>query len=280
MLKGLAILAVLILGLSIYVAIQDQRAAEQSARQSAKPSRTVASSSTQDEHGQQDTRTAKAISPSWHRIFAWPDGITAWAIILGLLAIVEQTSQTARAAKATTEAALKQAKFMIASERAWLLIRSVNEGDKITPGSIPIFRWELKNVGRTPARLLETQAVCRVEDQPSTQTMKETPRFPEPIPLNNRVLAPGDSVKFVTYWSEAAEDGFPPFKRPLEDCRPFRLSAYGYVKYLTVFSNEVRESRFCDDFVFNSDVAIIVHTQLPILFRPDLSAPDEYTDHT
>lgn len=40
------------------------------------------------------------VPPNWYHIFSWPEGVTTWAVILTLLAIAEQTSETRKAAEA------------------------------------------------------------------------------------------------------------------------------------------------------------------------------------
>src|SRR5271154_4837844 len=49
-----------------------------------------------------DTGVAKP--EGWHRLVTWPEGITAWAVILTLAAIAWQSVATARAAVATENA--------------------------------------------------------------------------------------------------------------------------------------------------------------------------------
>jgi len=64
----------------------------------------------------------------WHKLIAWPEGITTWAIMLTLGAIVWQTWETRKAAKGAGEsaaAAIIQTKTMKDRERARLSILSV-----------------------------------------------------------------------------------------------------------------------------------------------------------
>ncbi len=93
-----AIFAVFLL-LAIYVARQDKRATTQGAH----PGNGAVSGKTDEKHLQKDISDTAEYEPSWYGFFRWPNGTTTWAIILTLLAVAEQTAQTAKAAKATQE---------------------------------------------------------------------------------------------------------------------------------------------------------------------------------
>jgi hypothetical protein len=96
-------------------------------------------------------------------MFGWPEGITTWAILLTLLAIAEQTSQTRVAAEATREAAkaaLLNAQAVINAERPWILV--VIEPDTSQMGGFNVY---FTNKGRTPAIVLGAFIGCAaVED--------------------------------------------------------------------------------------------------------------------
>jgi hypothetical protein len=101
MLKVLAIIAAVILGLTIYVAIQDQRATEQAPEQTAHQANAPVASGVGNEHPQENTKKPSRNLPSWYGFFTWPDGMTAWAILLTLLAVAWQANETRRAAEAS-----------------------------------------------------------------------------------------------------------------------------------------------------------------------------------
>lgn len=92
---------VLLLGLTIYVSIEDRRASQNCGEPSALPSHAVVSEETDQEHSAQHAGSPCSRPPSWHHFFAWPDGATAWAIILTLIVLADQTRQTARSTQAT-----------------------------------------------------------------------------------------------------------------------------------------------------------------------------------
>jgi hypothetical protein len=102
MLKYLAIFAVL-LGLAIYVSAKDKQTAQDAAQKAAHQNSTVLSAKSNEDHAQEDIEDAERNLPSWYGFFRWPYGTTAWAIILTLFAIAEQTKHTAEAAEATRE---------------------------------------------------------------------------------------------------------------------------------------------------------------------------------
>jgi hypothetical protein len=102
----------------------------------------------------------------WRRLVAWPEGITAWAIILTLGAITWQTIETHRTATASRNAAcaaLKQANHIALSERAWVLVKRV----ALTSGGVDrpegtqqvSIHCKAENYGKTPARVLGLNAL-------------------------------------------------------------------------------------------------------------------------
>jgi hypothetical protein len=96
--KYIAVFAV-VFGVTVYVARQDERAAQQAAHLS----NNASPAKPDTEHPQKNISDAERHTPTWYTFFRWPSGTTTWAIILTLLAIAEQTSQTAKAAKATRD---------------------------------------------------------------------------------------------------------------------------------------------------------------------------------
>jgi hypothetical protein len=179
----------------------------------------------------------------------------------------------AKAAEDSAKAALQQTSHMITSERAWLVIASVNDFSTfVWSGGAPLYWWRVRNVGNTPAILLFTQAVCRVVDSVS---LDEIPQYPLPVPLSSRVLAPGDSIDFHTIWGDERGAWF---RRNVEEVNPLILLSFGYIKYRTVLSEQICESRFCDAWFAEGNPTN--HPTQPMEFKPWLPAPPEYTKHT
>jgi len=220
--------------------------------------------------------------PRWflaYQIFGWPSGITVWALFLTLMVIADQTRHTARAAKATEDAARasqKQIDHLLTSERAWLTITAVNKRDcVIRRGALPPFRWRVKNVGKTPAKIIETQAACQLTD---SYKFPLDPAFPtDTIKVQDRILAPGDIMEYFTYWSD--ENG-QILRCQMEDIEVVWLTAFGYVKYKTVLDEEIHETRFCDDFINGLTPEERNGRAIRIRFMPNLLVPSSYTKST
>jgi len=189
-----------------------------------------------------------------------------------LRAIERQTKATEDAAEAT----LKQANYMASSERAWLAIYSLNKEDTqiLHPGSTYSGRnywWKVRNVGRTPAKIVETQTVCKIS-QDDVVRLSDEPDFPsDAIPYRERMLAPGDEISFSTYWTGTDSHIF---REEIKSSGDVSMVAYGYVRYLTTLDSDIHESRFCDycDIPYSKPQ--------PYMFRPKLDAPPLYTQHT
>jgi hypothetical protein len=178
--------------------------------------------------------------------------------------------KTVLATRDNAKAALKQANYMVASERARLVIRAVNKGEIIGPIAGPReFRWQIQNVGKTPARLIQTQAVCQ-----ETQSWNDLPTIPiflhDPFLLHKSLLTPGESLEFHTYWTN--EQGLE-FKDVIGSSDCVAMRAYGYIKYLTVMGDEPCVSRFCVQCVCSLK-------DREIRFHPYFQAPAAYTEHT
>jgi hypothetical protein len=151
--KYVAILAVLF-GLTLYVARQDKRAAQQAAQKPAHLDSKVASGKTDEDHSQENIPNPEGYTPSWYGFFRWPNGVTTWAILLTLMAIAEQVQESRKATQAmrdsiplqrnSADAALKNAQAVINSERAWLDIDFVRSGTST-------YEFRLTNHGKTPA---------------------------------------------------------------------------------------------------------------------------------
>jgi hypothetical protein len=128
--------------------------------------------------------------PSWYRIFVWPQGIEALAILLTLLVIAEQTFHTRRsadAAKKSAKAALLNARALIKAERAWIMAdldwpnsskptQTVSDsGEPIT--SVP-FLLRCFNEGKTPCWITEKRVCAQIVD-----TIPEKPEMEKLRPM-------------------------------------------------------------------------------------------------
>ncbi len=231
---------------------------------------------------------------TWHDKIAWISGLVLtgfliWGVIVAagtLQAIKQQVNEmkgqtkaaedNTVAAKKAAEAALLQAEHTETTERAWLIVSFVSMKDKeLKDGEIADCRWAIKNVGATPAILLETKTrfqVFRLYDGMPDDPVKQLPAIPDygnSIPINERLLAPQDSMGYFTKWERYIDGQFSEFMFPAKDNEIWMVVAYGYVKYRDTFGRE-RESRSCDFALVGRDGKIIVE------FRPHPKAPAAY----
>jgi hypothetical protein len=101
-------------------------------------------------------------SPSWIETFAWPEGVTAWALLLTLLVIAWQSTETRAAAKATENAveiadkSLEVQKTTAKQQlRAYMAVKEAKAflyADGVLEVSL-----KLHNCGQTPAYELRGQ---------------------------------------------------------------------------------------------------------------------------
>ena len=163
-----------------------------------------------------------------------------------------------------------QAKHMIASERAWLAIMFVSKADNYVPrDGVAELEWEIKNVGNTPARLLESDA--RFEVMGDCE-LAEIPDYPVATPLNERVLVPGASIRFFCRWEERKDGAYKRFVLPPDSDKILLVNGFVYVRYLNIFG-EVCETRSCDSTWVNT-------RQFRGAFSPNIDAPAAYNKCT
>jgi hypothetical protein len=223
----------------------------------------------------------------WHKFVTWPDSWTAWALVVTLLVVGRQAilmrqhaeelkklaaaaKDLARASKDTSEATNKQVDFLVTSERAWIIVSS-RFPDGLDPGNqntTTRFRWEFKNVGKSPARLLEFNGVARRGDRLNISFPEPAPFSRLPQPLNKLLLVPTDS------WGVTWEiDGDAVSAAEFDDLRRWEkltIISYGYIKYMDAFGKE-HTTRFCQETWFDRN-------ENKMRFHPKIEAPTSYTD--
>jgi len=264
--KYLVMFAV-VFGLAVYVARQDERAAQQATRKATQLNKDAVSAKTNEEHPQENVGDTERQTPSWYGFFRWPNGTTTWAIILTLLAIAEQTSQTAKAAKATefaAKAADMNAKAFISSERAWILVKMMPTFPRRKSDDGYDFTWEngtpltqqdilgmkhlvpetvgyiAKNYGRTPGWV--TSHWCDAKIVP---TMNGLPAKPD-------YFSRRGSISIETCDDLYVPDGDRKNKIliPFADLIPVArreqfLYVYGIITYRDAWDSPPHETRFC-----------------------------------
>ena len=153
---------------------------------------------------------------------------------------------TAKAAQASAAAALKTVQVMIDSERPWLVahFKGENESCLRENGSVSL-KWEVKNVGKSPARLIEAGARLILDTiEPGWTNPSDFGRVDS---LDGRILVPGDCVSFYPFWSKT-ENGIlrTATGKRREDFNDL-VVGYGFVKYRsTVGEGEDLIARFCE----------------------------------
>ncbi len=214
----------------------------------------------------------------WDVLIAWPNGIETWVLIATLAGILWQADATRRAAEATKEsarAAALQAEHMVASERAWLIIRSAMEDFRYESGILS-FSWSVENAGKTAARITKTQCMYELVGKKGLSDLPPVPIYPDPIELNGFLIPPGGREEYSTFLREVGS-GRPIERKELDadlgtQLVHERLRVYGYVRYSDAFG-EVRESRFIEYF----ESPPRGHASRSGGFRPLIGVPSAYT---
>ena len=282
-------------GCALYVSQQYEKARQQCGKECNQARNWSGSQSIHYEICDECQQSAEMKFPRWYRLFSWPEGITTWALILTLFAIVEQTAQTRKAA----EAALLNAKAVIDAERAWIVVSIERESSPLSreypgmtlasiiaennrrgneaylanmKGKPKIFYVSCLNQGRTPARIISVCAAYRFVERPeylpSPPDYSAPTRMPEQTFIVSRdsfKIQPGFSPRSV--WENARK------ARSLKANDNF-LIYYGRVVYEDIFafgdqSTRVqRESRWAFCCFMDSD-------ELPV--RSSTGEYDRYT---
>ena len=142
-------------------------------------------SGNQDKGSQEETK-------GWHKFVEFPEGITAWALILtlvviGIQAIIMQQhaghlKTLSESAADNAEAARLNAQAIINSERPWVVIKIDRDG------RLPnFFRVRAENRGRTPAAILSAREGCAEVTETAELQMSpaysKVKQFKEPLLL-------------------------------------------------------------------------------------------------
>jgi len=117
---------ILVFGVAVYVSVQDKRA-QQTTENAAQFEKKTVSAKSDEQHPQKNVPNPERNSPSWYSFFRWPDGPTAWVIVLTLLVIAEQASDTAKA----TEAMQKSTAIQQSQLVQWVDIEEWSGGEDI-----------------------------------------------------------------------------------------------------------------------------------------------------
>jgi hypothetical protein len=90
----------LVFGLAVYISVQDERSAQQTAQEATQPAKSALPAKADENHPQQNISNPKRNLPRWYGFFRWGDGTTTWVIVLTLIAIAEQAKESSKATRA------------------------------------------------------------------------------------------------------------------------------------------------------------------------------------
>lgn len=190
---------------------------------------------------EKNTDQSKGNPPQWHKLVAWPEGITAWLLLITLGAIIWQAWETRKAARA----ALLNAQAVINTERAWLVVNI--KKDNPIPFPAENFINVLNNLGHTPAIVrsihIQWEFSSFPDGLPVPPVYKAMVNIPEHMfvvgPDDLRIGIPMDPQK-ITFRESKRERDEPEF-----------LVWYGRIVYEDVFgangaaTPKLHETRWC-----------------------------------
>ena len=179
----------------------------------------------------------------WHKLIAWPEGITAWAIMFTLGAIVWQAWETRKAANASklaAEVARDSADAYVTSERPLVMIETRGEQG---------FEFWAVNYGKSPAQIIFSNPVPFVitpliSDLPESLDYGFGFYNPNSEQINVQWIAPGKSHPlgaFEPQIMDYIENGAA--KEMSQSLRV--MIVYSAFKYRGIHSKQVYTSKYC-----------------------------------
>jgi hypothetical protein len=205
----------------------------------------------QAHQGRKDGEAAQP--PSYlHELLLPANALTLALVIVGiggiviavrtLIAIERQT----KAAEDAAETALLSAKALADAERPWLAV------DVAPIEGLPYaFQFSVKNLGRTPAKLIGTSTV-----QVVCETLPDEPEYPDGLSAVEGkreesgeawMLAPNEIWKFKVVDMSGIEPGWMMNQLAFNDVKTGKRKFFyfGKVQYRDVFGPDVHETGFC-----------------------------------
>jgi hypothetical protein len=251
---------VVILGFSVYVSHEDQKTRDQYEQKCTPLNATAISLASHSEDCDIGADNAARHLPRWYRVFGWPEGITTWAILLTLLALAEQTSQTRIAAEATRDAAkaaLLNAEAVISAERGRLMMQIEKKPLQGSPGK-SIFVIKAANSGRSPVQLKTLGKPTEIATA-FPKNLPVPPIYPKgPEPLDGSIMKvsgpPAVVFEFVPASPENVARKLEAHKAEGGDFAEQKVLVFGEILYFDGISKEERYVRYClrfDNSVFS-----------------------------
>jgi hypothetical protein len=215
--------------------------------QSSKPSPTAASLLCTIDP-KQNADQGQASPQWWHKLVAWPNGITAWLLMLTLGAIVWQAWETRKAAKAGADSANAAYGSVTFAEAQWQLTREkerarieIKTADDLNLERIEGGFWHLKatirirNLGATRAYIRRGAGELfvgktREETQPQLDTWNSLALDEDFIdPYSGKIFAVNRSFYFFSSDDETLAD----YATGIYEGR-FSVHLYGVIEYETL----------------------------------------------
>lgn len=204
-------------------------------------------------HSQKNADQSEAKPPWWHEFLAWPEGVTAWLLMLTLGAIVWQSYATANAA----EAALLNARALINAERPWVFMAIEKTGQVIDVDfeTLDYFTIKAVNKGRTPAAVLFIGEGVTVLS--NAKSLPLLPNYVEAVEIRSPVMVAPDGYQVITQVDQST------LRLKLKNSTLYdaakaaeaRVYVFGKVLYRDVFaplSESPHETRWCACFNFGT----------------------------
>lgn len=214
---------------------------------------------------------APANIPNWFLVIV--GAVTGWFVYKTLRAIKKQADimeqgakdsqessaeatrialATAKAAQVSADAALKTVQIMIDSERPWVIARMEQpKGSCLLDNGNVRFTWTVKNVGKSPAKLIEAGAMVSLDTMgPSLDQIQYKME-----PLDDRILVPGDSAPIFVFWS-IVENGRIRTRlgKTLEEFNDLAM-IYGCIRYRgAINAASIYETRFSESSSISSGI--------------------------
>jgi hypothetical protein len=158
----------LVFGFAVYVAVQDERTAQQPAQEAEQSSKSTIATVPDANHPQKDITKTERNLPSWYGFFRWPNGTTTWAILLTLLAIAEQNRLLKQYVIATKDGVEATRRNIALQFRPRLIVRrgELEYGSLAVGGKPAKIHYTVANVGGTNARILRAWGSVDYADVP------------------------------------------------------------------------------------------------------------------
>jgi len=195
-------------------------------------------------HSEKEADQGKPEPPWWHKLLAWPEGITAWLIMLTLGAIIWQAWETRKAAGAAADSANAAYGSVAFAEAQWELTREkerarldVKYGEHLLiqcdgndlrhlAGTI-----RLRNIGANRAFIRRTYGKFMVKDVEAA--FEEWEDDYAPLTLPDRFLDPDEPSIVVFVYLVPDERDIKAFAENLEKSRK-SLHLFGFIEYETL----------------------------------------------